>query len=65
MKGLKGMYYFDALATVSSARKKAARFVAKALEQVKSHAVQQGYDEERLFIHSIIIGKYKRFRRAR
>ncbi|CAD8160276.1 unnamed protein product [Paramecium pentaurelia] len=59
------MHLYQAQEAIADSGRKAAQFLAKTLVMVRSHAVQRGYDPERLYVHSIQVGRYKKFRKAR
>ncbi|CAK81841.1 unnamed protein product (macronuclear) [Paramecium tetraurelia] len=59
------MHLYQAQEAIADSGRKAAQFLAKTFVMVRSHAVQRGYDPERLYVHSIQVGRYKKFRKAR
>ena len=65
MKAIVGMHVYDALNLCLNSQKKAAKFVAIALQQVKKHGTDRDFHEERFYITDAITGKNKRYKRLR
>jgi ribosomal protein L22 len=60
-----GKHVLEAIAIMSQSDKKVGIYLLSALKMVKSHAVQKGLDEDRLFVHAIITNKQRRSFRLR
>jgi hypothetical protein len=65
MRAIVGMHVYDALNLCLQSHKKAAKFVALALQQVKKHGTDRAFHEERFYITDALTGKNRRFKRLR
>ena len=62
MAPVRRKYLYDAINELQQSHKKVARLMLPTFYNLVKHAIDQGRDPLRLFVHGCIIGKTQRFR---
>ena len=65
MAPVRRKYLYDAINELEASHKKVARLILPTFYNLVKHAVDQGRDPLRLFVHGCIIGKTRRFKGIR
>jgi len=60
-----GLHVLDAISFLESSDTKAAEYIKKTIIQTRRHAIDKGYDPERLYVNAVVGGKQSRIKRIR